>query len=412
MKLNLPHLPPSFYGQHAQLDVIRRAAQARRTPPDVVMLSTLCRVAASVPVTATVDGRPLNLIGAVVGSSGAGKSSGYRTACELIPQTRAGLDSVGVGSGEGMIQAYLRRQKIDREWKNVQVHDSVLFHVDEGEQLLQVSKRDGSTTLGVIRSAWDGGTLSTSGANADTTRLVERGRYRFVLLIGFQPDYAAALLGDGHLHAGTPQRFLWAAAGDPHAPQTPERFPQGFDLGGMPSGPIDVAKDVRDLIDDRRHRALKESGHDDPQETHALQIQVRVAALLNIVCHGGGRVTASDWNMAAELLDNSRQVRQALLDYQSVLAAEQKAAQVRDRVDQQEYGKDYATQQTLDRLTRSLGRHAKRHNQPATFSELTRNLNSRDRRLFSDAELAQFAIENRRLVKVENGRYVAGPNAE
>ena len=411
MKLNLPHLPPSFYERHEQLDQIRRAAQNRRTPPDVVLLSSLCRIAAAVPITATVLGQPLNMICAVVGASGAGKSSGYRTACELIPNAWEGLDSVGVGSGEGLIQTYLRRQKIDGTWKNTQAHDSVLFHVDEGEQLLQISKRDGSITLGVIRSAWDGMALSTSGAQSETTRLVERGRYRFSLVIGFQPDFAAALLGHGHLHAGTPQRFLWAAAGDPFAPVVPESFPSDFKIGGTTCGPFDVAREVRDLIDERRHRALKEGGHDDPQETHATQNQVRIAALLNVLCRGGGRVTNQDWILASELLENSRAVRQSLLEYHSINEAEQKEAQVRQRVAMQEYSWDYHNERSFERLSAALGRQAKRLGRPASLGELMKSLNSRDRSLFPDAELATNAVRCCLLVEIEKNRYIAGPNA-
>ena len=46
------------------------------------------------------------------------------------------------------------------------------------------------------------------------------------------------------------------------------------------------------------------------------------------------------------------------------------------------------------------------------MNDLLKALNSRDRGRFGITELVQFAIENRRLVKVEDGRYVAGPNAE
>jgi hypothetical protein len=311
-----------------------------------------------------------------------------------------------------MIQAYLRRQKVDGAWQNVQVHDSVLFHVDEGEQLLQVARRDGSTSLGVIRSAWDGETLSTSGAQADTTRMVKHGSYRFVLVIGLQPDFAAAVLADKETGAGTPQRFVWAAAGDPNAPDLPPRFPDALAVGSLPSGPIQVAHAVRLSIEERRRRALKEGGHDDPQETHSTQNQVRLAALLNIACHGGGRVDVADWNLAAELLDNSRQVRQALLDYKTVVEAERQAADARAKVDQQEYRNDYALTQTLTRLAGTFGRAAKRKGEPMRSNELWQSLNSRDRtRPGLKYDVIRSALENRQLVEVDRDTYVAGPNA-
>ena len=83
--MNLPNLSPSFYDEHANLQHVFRAARSSITPPDVVLASVLCRIAATVPIGVTIHNSPLNYIVAYVGESGTGKSSGQDVAKRLLP---------------------------------------------------------------------------------------------------------------------------------------------------------------------------------------------------------------------------------------------------------------------------------------------------------------------------------------
>lgn len=311
MNPNLPHLPDDFYAEHQHLRQIRRAAQANQVSPDAVLACVLGRTAARLPIAATVNGSPVNYATAIVGSSGSGKSTSNRTARNLIPDVGTDYDGRGVGSGEGLIQAYLSRRKTDDGgWQNTQIRDAAIFYVDEGESLLRLKSREGSTTMANIRSMWSGDQVGNTNAQQETTRHLDADTYRFVFLVGLQPNYAAELLADDH--AGTPQRFLWVAAGDPDAPPTPPTWPGPIELPTPPTAPFTLDDEVRRTVADRRHRANVEGGHHDPHESHASLIQLRTAAILAYLLDGRGIVTPFDWHLAAVIVDNSRQVRAEL----------------------------------------------------------------------------------------------------
>lgn len=378
MTLRLPHLPDDFYAAHHVLTCVQRAARAEQVSPDAVLLAVLGRVAATIPVTATVNGRPLNLIVALVGHSGSGKSSSHRVARRLIPDIQTDRDGIGVGSGEGIAQAYLKKEG----GENVQVRDAVTFYVDEGERLLTLKKREGSTTLEAIRSAWDAETLGQANAHADTTRLLKANAYRFVMTVGLQPSFAAELLADKL--AGTPQRFLWAAASDPGAPEVLPSWP-----GELAGRPAEVTKfsldaEVRRIVQGRRRQANVAGGHEDPHESHATQLQLRVAAILAHLLDDGSRfVTSTTWTTAAQIVENSRNVRQELLRYHQQTATDAQVTVQATRMVVTDLARDVVRDQTLDRIGNRMVRALK--NGTMTRNDLLKDTASRDRPLFADA---------------------------
>lgn len=396
MTLRLPHLPESFYDEHPTLKAILRAAHADRTPPDVVLLATLGRVAATIPVTVTVNDAPLNFIGAFIGSSGSGKSSGHRTAWKLLSDVGTELDGLNVGSGEGIVQAYMARGD---DGSNVQRHQAAVFHVDEGEHLLKVGKRDGSTTLDVIRSAWGGENIGMTNARAETTRRLKQSSYRFVLLIGLQPPFAADLLADQT--AGTPQRFLWAAAGDPTAPPTRPPFPGPLELPPMPSTPFTLDSDVRRIVDERQRRTMIEGGHDDPYESHATQVQLRVAAILEAMTTGRSHVTPATWNLATMIVDNSRQVRAELLRHHERSQVDLKVTNEVQRQHVTTEARERVHDAMIDRIGRVILNYVEKKPH-ATKSDTHGALRSTDRKHHLEA-LGRL-LTNRQLIE-SNGRY-------
>jgi len=382
VNLRLPHLPDDFYASHDVLRRVQRAARADQVSPDAVLLAVLGRVAATIPVAATVNGRPLNLIVALVGHSGSGKSSSHRVARRLVPLD-IDRDGIGVGSGEGIAQAYLAREG----GQNVQARDVVTFYVDEGERLLTLKKRDGSTTHDTIRSAWDAETLGQANAQADTTRLLKANTYRFVMTVGLQPPFAADLLADQS--AGTPQRFLWAAASDPGAPDVVPSWPG--ELSGLTTDvtPFCLDADVRRIVQARRHQANVEGGHADPHEAHTTQLQLRVAAILAHLLDDGSRhVTPAVWHMAALIVENSRLVRQELIRDHQQTKTDGMVDTVTTRLEVIEKARDVRHDHHLERVGQVIVNYLER-NGTSNRSKVESSVASRDRKTYYNEALAR-----------------------
>ena len=400
MNPNLPHLPDDFYAEHQHLRQIRRAAQANQVSPDAVLACVLGRTAARLPIAATVNGSPVNYASAIVGSSGSGKSTSNRTARNLIPDVGTDYDGRGVGSGEGLIQAYLSRRKTDDGgWQNVQTRHAALFYVDEGEGLLRLNNREGSTTMSTIRSMWSGDQVGNTNAQQETTRHLDADTYRFVFLVGLQPNYAAGLLADDH--AGTPQRFLWVAAGDPDAPPSPPTWPGPIELPTPPTAPFTVDTAVRQAVNDRRYRANVEGGHADPYEAHAGLIQLRTAAILAYLLDGRGIVTPNDWHLAAMIVDNSRQVRAELLRHHEQLANVDDVNRQTNRLVNTDQAYANAHDHKVHRVANVIVTRIDKAG-PQTRAEVDRAAHSRDRDLITDA--LNHLMVNGRIV-LDGGRY-------
>jgi hypothetical protein len=329
----------------------------------------------------------MNYIVAYVGESGLGKTTGQAVAKRLIPNVGTELDGIGIGSGEGIIQAYLQEQKVENDYgdkitQNVQVHKAALFYVDEGEHLLTVGKREGSTTMPILRNAWSGQLLGTSGAKSSTTRRLLDNTYRFVLGVGIQPNYAVQLLAGKD--AGTPQRFVWAYACDPYLPNGPTpSFPSILELTPPTPSAFRIDNDIRDIVETRQRNVLRSGKHNDEYESHFTQLQLRTAVLLGLLCGTDGTVNAFTWNLAAQYLEVSNNIRKALQEY----AAMTQRQQVRDK--NVEYVDNYLERDQLkdergtDRIARLIGKHVNEKHVPRN-TERSR-LHGRDRVLFDDA---------------------------
>jgi len=376
--MTIPTLPPGFYDQHPTLRHIRQAAQHERTAPDVTLGAVLCRVATMIPPDATANGSQINYLTAIVGPPGAGKTTGAKVATKLLPELGTVLDRVPPGSGEGIVQRYLDRTKGDEGVTNTQVHTAALFHTDEGEQLLQVSGRQGSTTLATIRSLWVGETVGNSNANPETSRLLRADSYRFTMTVGLQPGFASDLLS--HSTAGDPQRYLWVGAADPTAPNTPPPWPGPVPALHVVSSPARIAPEIAQEIDARRVDSLRQGGHADPQKAHEGLLIIRTAAILATLFGTPGEIDALSWIPACELVEHSAQVTNHLASLTQAQQLERDARWI-DRTLTRDEIRD---QKKTERVTRNLARAVQ--NRTWLRSDLRRDgLNSRDRYLFDDA---------------------------
>jgi len=224
-----------FWGSRDALRAIRDTARARMTAPWATLGNALAHVIAATPadivLPATVGGKgSLNIFVGIVGPSGSGKGASGQAAEHAI-DTRDRYERVNVGTGEGIISAFIKWQKDDPGW--AWVRHNCLVNVAEIDTLAAVAKRQGATIMPILRSAWSGETLGFQNRDKTTAIHVPGMQYRLALVAGIQPARAEVLLGDSD--GGTPQRFMWMPATDPtmQLPDGPAPEPwhwKGLDL--------------------------------------------------------------------------------------------------------------------------------------------------------------------------------------
>ena len=339
-----PTLPDAFWNARQSLRLIRQAAHSRARSADAVLGAVLTRVSAGVPHQLRIPpivgtAAPLNLFVTLMGPPGAGKSSAYGLAVELLPLVHpvdepgkiAVADQLPIGSGEGLVEALFEFvwEKDETTGKTRQVkhqtYYNASFYADEGSALTALGNRAGSTTLSTLRTIFSGGVLGQANASMERKRIVPAGRYAMGVVVALQDELAGALL-EGEA-AGTPQRFVWLSAIDPSIPDVLPEFPSdGLPLnldhtyrarGGTPHD-MAFAGAIRDEV---RGAALARSRGEvvvESLQAHADLIQLKLAALLAIL-DGRLEVNDEDWRLASMIKATSdgvlehvqEQVRQA-----------------------------------------------------------------------------------------------------
>lgn len=363
-----PVLPEEFWQSRKRLSDIRQAARARRSPPDAVLGAVLARIGASMPHTLKLA----PMIGGAVGLSyfvsliarpGGGKTTGASVAGELVPSSAA-VSEVPAGTGEGLVETLFDK---DDDGRKVQTRYSLLVTVDEGAALMEVASRQGSTTMSMLRQGYTDGPIGNTNASPERRRIVPAGQYVIGLIVGFQPEKAAPLLGDAD--AGTPQRFLWVAAHDPGVPDRRPPWPDWepwrppevahrdpVHLGNYRRHLVGVPDEVADELDERRVRQLRGENHDaDPLDGHAGLVRLKTAALLALL-DGRLDINLEDWHLARVMYDTSAGVRSHVV---AVLAAERRAlerSEHRRAAARDAHLEDAAATRALASGVRSIGR--------------------------------------------------------
>lgn len=324
----LANLPEEFWGARQLFKDIRQAAHATINSADAVFGAVIARASAMVDHEVKFDsGRgpsgSLNQFVALVGPSGVGKSTAVECAQDLVwpPRYLAGpdgatdmekfRDGVGLGTGEGIAEAYMGWGERDtgevyRSGKDkgdpktekfrTQTRHNAFLYLDEGQTLTKMMKERQGTTIGsTIRTAWSGGALGQANAQEATTRFVARKKYSLGMVIGYQPSVAQDLLADGG--PGTPQRFLWLSAIDPNIPPDDAILPLGFRLAlehpdGTPiKGVIEFPDWYKQKIRDGHRAKLNGNVVVEQLDSHEPLMVSKIAALL---CLLDGRMLVSD----------------------------------------------------------------------------------------------------------------------
>lgn len=348
-----------------ELRHIRQAARARMIGPTALLAYVLVRVLAEVPpqvnLPPTIGGAAsLNLGVAVVGRSGSGKSATMEVSRELMGGV--GLDQAGIeralGSGEGLAQTFLRRDKGRKE--NVLISDPRrIMSVDEIASLGATQGRNGATIAPMLRTALNGGQLGQENASEERRRFVAAGTYRLVMLAGIQPTRSGVLLND--TDAGSPQRFVWVPGADKDIPDEEESWPGDLDWE-MPDAVMDIAYiEYPDAIKAEVRAARREQMRRDTDglEGHLMLTRLKVGAALALL-HGDVEITGQWWRLARRIVEASVALQEAC---RAVLTEEsQRDHRFRGRLDaDRERGRAEAQDERVIKAAQSIWRKVQKH---------------------------------------------------
>lgn len=341
---------PAFFNGSDQLNTIFLWARARYAAPWAVLVAVLLRVIANtgphVQLPAVLGGRAsLNLFGAFVGPSGAGKGTSDAVAALAYPCDVAMFPP---GSGEGISALFTGEGAINR----------AIMSVSEVDKLGGLFSRQGTILGAELKAVAMGEQIGQQNAKKDTTRIVAAHSYRLCMSLGVQPENSAPLLAD--TSGGTPQRFVWAPVIDPSMPREAPPTPSPLDttlpnwrrdahgVVEMQYGPAQI----RELIIDT-HLAKQRGELTDPLAGHAILTRCKLAAALAIL-HQRSVIDADDWHRAGILMELSDHTRQMVLN--TVAAADRKrnTARALAVADREQIISDRRAQRARETILRKL----------------------------------------------------------
>lgn len=307
----------------------------------------------------------LNLLLAVVGSSGGGKGTTDKTAKAAVRMKVGGrrvapvLPMLPIGTGEGINRTYAHaeRDKLGSGQVALRWHTyAALFGCRDIATMDALTARQGSTLLPEMLKGYMGEELGFANADKDRRVILPMHSYRLCLSAGVQPENGAVLLNDQARRDGVPQRFLWtpvrpgvarnrrsadAKTVDPLTVEVPDFGidPLTFDVSedddeagiydpaARPLVPMGVASNIaQQIIDADAVKDLDPFGRSaDPLAGHRLLAQLKLAAALAVL-HNRMFVGPEDWQRAERLMVVSAAVAR-VVEAESGAAAQHDAVQ-------------------------------------------------------------------------------------
>lgn len=398
------NLPDEFWAARPVLEHIRTAAHSRLVSADAVLLGVLARVVMLAPpniVLPAIVGSPnsLNLFAAILDPSGGGKSAAVNVARELVQHSRKDIvDPIVPSSGEGLIEAFFenveephpdtgQKRKVKKQTKT-----AGFAWIDEGQTLLQQADRSGATIMPTIRSAWNGGDLGQHNATEERKRILPAHRYRLPIVIGLQLSYAADLIADAE--GGTPQRFTFTLATDPHIDRSC-KWPGPLELVPHVGSPLarDIVFDetVAQGIADRRYARSIGALQVDPLDTHQDLRKMKLAAALALL-DGSLEVTPEDWHLAEMIDETSCAVRSVALAYSASLRRRAQQAAVAISIEREAAIETAAMTRAINRVSRTVARKVWRDG-PLTHRSAWHAVASRDRAKVTKDDVLAAAVD-------------------
>lgn len=339
-------LPDEFWAASTQLTHIRTAALASYACPDAVLQFTLARIAAlsdhksRVHTGAGLDDGASVLCHFVagVGSSGQGKTTAESCTTALtkswVAEREAALPKdyyreIGLGTGEGLIEAFLTWQEVPKLDANgnqaftkkgeplttkvkKQTRHNMLVRADEGRKFLAIAGRQNSTISGTICELWMSSAARDQNAHEENRREIAEKTYTIGMTLGFQTRNVTGLFADSE--GGAPQRFVFVPVNNPHAPEVTPDWPGALPLR-LPSGPVHlrIGESARPEVAAWRLASIRGT-RDFGLDGHRMLARARMAALLAQLHGEAGVVSDLMWLLAGIAMDRSAALRDALAD--------------------------------------------------------------------------------------------------
>jgi hypothetical protein len=361
-----------FWTARPILDYIHSFARARRVAPWAALAEVLVRVSTAagwkLRLPALIGGEAsLAIYAALVGASGAGKGAATRAARAAVAFTGTEpFAEVNLGSGQGIAHAFAERPRPtkDNPKPGINLHTpKVLFTVPEVATLGALAEAKGSPLLPELTKAWMGEALGFMYVDRDKRLPLPELAYRLGLVVGVQPERAGVLLDDSD--AGTPQRFIFAAVGDPNMPDRRPDCPPRWVwkhpvLYGEPPV-VDVCATAATDIDRAhlvRQRAAADATIPEALDGHLLLCRLKVAAAFGLL-DGRTSVSDEDWQLAGAVIDHSLQVRRQVV------------AVLGDRKRQANLGRAKAQAEVADVLEEAAEVRGLRHAEDWIIKQLT-----------------------------------------
>jgi hypothetical protein len=343
----------AFFDGSDQLRTIFQWARARYAAPWAVLVAVLLRVIANtepnVQLPAVIGGRAsLNLFGAFVGISGAGKGTSDAVAALAYP-CRVGV--FPPGSGEGIAALFTPD-------KDGHILDRAILSAPEVDKLAGLFARQGTILGAELKAVAMGEQIGQQNAKKDTTRIVAAHSYRLCMSVGVQPENSGALLAD--TSGGTPQRFIWVPVTDPsmprEAPSTPEPLDTHLPVWEADDhGVVELVygpSEIRELIIDT-HLAKQRGELADPLAGHTILTRCKLAAALALL-HKRTVINADDWQRAGTLIELSDRTRQMVVDTLAAADRQRNTARALAVADREQIISDRRAQRARQTILRKL----------------------------------------------------------
>lgn len=315
--------PEGFWSSRTWLAWCAHEASRLGHGPWAFVGAALAWTAATIAPEVTVDmGKgpvSLNTFCMLVGPPSSGKSLAFNAVEEAHDW---GLIPTGVGTGEGVARAFVRRvtgtdeitkQKVNR----VEQHSfrAILFE-DEWGRMVSVSKSRGGTIDAVLRTAWMSGHLGQANRSDETTLPVRKHSYRLAIVAGSQIEPAMDILSNDATGLGTSQRWLLFQA------RKAEQV-EGLAAKPFPAWPLperftrDSALMRTSILGDAEVRfkfnEYQAEEYDNPGREHQALRTIKIAALVALL-EGRTEIEGDDWNLALRIDAHSTRMKNRLME--------------------------------------------------------------------------------------------------